>query len=552
MRIGSAGIIAATLALSASACGGSVAGRAADKEALPDCADLQDLQLKNAHVDSTQLVSGGSFQIEHPAFYEPPSIDDLPAFCRLLGTAAPVEGSRIGFEVWLPVSGWNGKLEMYGNGGYGSSIAYQPMAEGLRHGYVTVGTDTGHKGDDPAFARGRPESIVDWGHRAVHVTSVQSRAIVKKLYGRPPDHAYFTGCSTGGHQALMEAQRYPDDFDGIIAGDPGNNRTHLNAGFLWQFLRNHEQNPHATAIIPADKLALINKAVLDTCRSMNGNRSGGLPSDPFLDDPLACNFYPGTLLCRDYDDIGCLDTRQVEALRSLYDGPRNSRTGERIYFGQTPGSEAAGGPPGLPGWSLYWADPRNPRQPARASFWQVWAFDDPDWAWWDFDFDADMGVTDDRLADTINAMDPNLSRFRAAGGKLIQYHGLSDPVVPVADSISYYQRVVADVDRVDKFYRLFLVPGLNHCWGGPGPTIFDMQAALEAWVERGKVPERIVAERHTNGDPAAPVEYTRPLCPYPAYAVYSGAGDKSSAVNFECSTDLPRPAIPVIGPDYLH
>jgi feruloyl esterase len=370
--------------------------------------------------------------------------------------------------------GWNGRLSMLGNGGYSSALPLPQMTAQLQAGYAVVATDTGHSGDSPDFALGRPEAIVDWGHRAVHLTAVRAKSLVAAFYGKSAQHAYFQGCSTGGHQAFMEAQRFPEDFDGIIAGAPGHNRTHLNAGFLWQFAQNHTRE--GQQIIPASKLPMIARASSSACGK----------------EPLDCDFDPAALMCTAGDSPDCLTEEQVHALKRMYGGARNPRTGERIYFGWPYGSES--------GWRAYWADPMKPTEPARASFWRVWAFNDPQWDWRHFDFDRDMQRADDALAPVINAMDANLEPFRRRGGKLIHYHGMADPVVPFADSLAYRDRVIAEQHRArrmtsvaaaeratSEFYRLFLAPGLGHCQGGIG----NLQPVIEQWVEKGVPPQEL-------------------------------------------------------------
>jgi len=444
---------------------------------------------------------------------------------------------------------------MFGKGGYSSSIAFDKMAEQLDRGYAALGTDTGHTGNDPDFAIGHPEAIVDWGHRAVHESVVVAKQIVALRYDQPPRHAYFAGCSTGGHQALMEAQRYPADFDGIIAGDPGNNRTHLNAGFLWQFVKNHRPDRGAETILPATKLAMITAAAVNACHG----KDGGLATDNFLTDPEVCGFQPKDLLCAGDDRPDCLTEDQVETLQAMYGGAHDPRSGAAIYYGWPKGSENSGRfVADLPGWSLYWADPGHRDRPARASFWRVWAFDDPNWDWWQFDFDAGMTTVDDKLAGTINAMNPDLTAFKAAGGKLIQYHGLADPVVPPRESIDYYERVqgkfAQDVnprgDETKDFYRLFLVPGMEHCMGGQGPNTFDAQSALEHWVEDGSAPATIVATKYKENKPDQGVTMSRPLCPYPQIAHYTSSGDPAAAASFSC-VDGARRATPLVAADYL-
>ncbi|WP_308910491.1 tannase/feruloyl esterase family alpha/beta hydrolase [Pseudokordiimonas caeni] len=471
----------------------------------------------------------------------------LSPLCRIEGVASPVEGSRIGYEVWLPANGWNGRLQMIGNGGYSSSISYFLLQLYASRGYAVVATDTGHTGDDPDFAKGRYEAIVDWGHRAVHVSVGHAKTLVRAFYGRDADYSYFAGCSTGGHQALMEVQRYPDDFDGVLAGAPGHNRTHLNVGFLWQFVQNHRENPEEPTI-PASKLPAVAARALASCGTANGAEAGGLKGDQFLNDPLSCQFDPAEMQCEAEDGPDCLTAPQVAALRAMYDGARNPVTGERIYFGFLPGSEASGGPAALPGWSLYWADPTNPKAPARASFWQYWAFDNTDWRWTEFDFNKDVAKADAKLAPLINAMSPDLSAFRARGGKLIQYHGLADPVVPATDSVHYFTRVQQAMggDAGD-FHRLFLVPGMHHCYGGPGPFDLNAQAALEDWVERDRAPHFLTGK---NPGSVAAKPYSRKICPFPEKTVFDGKGDPLSADSFMCRPS-PVPKAPEIGQAYL-
>lgn len=509
------------------------------------CESVVSLRLPKTTV-ATQSISDTT--------YSPSSdIPRMPVapFCRVAGVSQPASGSRIGFEVWLPKQNWNGRLKMFGNGGYSSAMPYAEMAAHLKEGYAVVATDTGHTGDSPDFARTNPEAIVDWGWRAVHTAIVNAKRVVTEFYGRNASFSYFQGCSTGGHQALMEAQRFPEDFNGIIAGSPGNNRTHLNAGFLWQFVQNQVRGGAPRQIVPARKLPALSKASYTACKKQNGADAGGLASDPFLNDPMNCNVDPAALLCAGAETDECLTPAQVAVVKRMYDGAVNPRTGERIFVGWPAGSEA--------GWSEYWADPRNPAEPARADFWRYWAFKDPQWNWQRFDFDADMKRADDQLAGTINAMSANLDKFRKKGGKLIHYHGMADPVTPYADSVVYQQRVVMEqlqsrglsyveeaTQATAEFYRLFLAPGMGHCSGGIGATPNDLAQAIEKWVERNEAPASLLAVRNAGG--VAGKGFTRPLCPYPQIARYNGAGVPDEAASFNCAAparanDLPRPAI---------
>ena len=448
------------------------------------------------------------------------ALPGLPLTCRLQGSVSPVSGSRIGFEVWLPVS-WNGKFQMVGNGGYSSALDTRAMTALINRGYAVAATDTGHRGDDPDFVIDHPEAMADWGYRAVHSTAEAAKALITRYYGQKPRYSYFSGCSTGGQQALMEAQRYPADFDGIIAGDPGNNRTRLNLGFLWLYRVTHR--PDGSLILPPEKLPLLNKAVLDAC----AGKDGGLVDDRFLTAPDQCRFKPKQLLCKKgtADHSQCLTHDEVKAVEAIYQGAKNARTGASLYYGWAKGSEL--------GWPAYWANPGKPGEPARLNFWRHWVFHDPDWAADRFDFDQDVTRLED-ISPIIDAVNPDLSAFAAAGGKLIQFHGLADPVVPPSESTGYYAQVKAISGDPSGFFRLFMVPGMGHCQGGPGIMTVETQDALERWVENGKAPETLPGTRFKSMNPADGVVFTRPVCPYPTQAAYDGKGDRSAASSFTC------------------
>lgn len=472
--------------------------------------------------------------------------------CRLQGVARPRAGSRIGFAVWMPLSGWNGRLLMLGNGGYSSALPETAMGVYAERGYAVVATDTGHTGDDPDFAAGRSSAIDDWARRSVHDTVTRAKRVAATFYGRPASFAYFQGCSTGGHQAFMEAQRYPADFDGVVAGAPGYNRTRLNAGFLWQFIQNHElSDPARPMILPAEKLAFITRGALAQCGKANGGEAGGLPQDPYLNAPQTCAFDPTPLLCDGAEREDCLTPIQLERLRRMYDGARNPRTGERIYFGWPPGSESPSGRYG--GWSLYWANPAKPSEPARASFWRVWANLGQDWRPSASAFDKDMKRADDRLARRINAMSVDLDGFRRRGGKLIHWHGGADPVVPIQDSIAYHERLSDREAKAGRdaaaFYRFFMAPGVEHCQGGLGPLPSETQAAIEAWVERGQAPGALLATQSKGG--ASGRGFTRPLCPYPLVARFDGHDPPDQASSFSCAAPAAKARLETPAARYL-
>jgi feruloyl esterase len=433
--------------------------------------------------------------------------------CRVMAIARPTADSVIRIEVWLPVaSNWNGRLLGTGNGGYSGAIGIAEMEARLREGYAVAGSDTGHEGGDLKFGLGHPEKIRDWGDRAVHVMTETAKAVVRSYYGRSPEHSYFAGCSTGGQQALTEAQRYPGDYDGIVAGAPGNNRVRLNVGFLWSWLAVHKEGGE----LPASKLPMIAEAVVAACDALDGLKDG------LISDPLGCGFDPGSLLCRDGDGPRCLTAGQAAAVRAVYDGARNPRTGERIYAGWTRGSES--------GWGAYFV---GQREPARLDFWRHWVFDDAAWDFRSFIFDRDVRYADEKMG-VVVANDPDLREYEKRHGKLLMYQGWADPVVPAADTIRYFEsveRAMGGPERTAGFVRLFLAPGMGHCGGGVGPNSFDAVAALDRWVSKGAAPERIVASHATNGV----VDRTRPLCAYPLMARWNGTASVDEAGSFGCA-----------------
>jgi len=451
----------------------------------------------------------------------------LPAFCRIEAVARPTTDSEIKFELWMPpADAWNGKFQGVGNGGYSGAIGYTALATALRRGYAAASTDTGHTGDDMKFGQGHPERIVDWAYRSIHVMTETSKLIVRNHTGRFADHAYFVGCSSGGHQALSEAQRYPDDYDGIIAGDPAHNRIRQTFGFLYSWTATHTRD--GAPILPAAKLALLTRASVEACDAIDGLKDG------VIDDPRRCTFDPGRLLCKSGnadDDPSCLTAPQVEAARKMYDGARSPRTGEPIYTGWPRGSESFGDSP-IQSWRQYVMDPP---EPMRVGFFRYFLFHDPNWDYRTIDWDRDLAYAEQKLS-FMSAVDRDLSPFKRHGGRLLMYTGWADPVVPPQDTVAYYDAVVKAMGGLEKtreFYRFFLAPGMGHCSGGPGPNQFDMLTALEQWVEKNIPPDRILATHSTNGK----VDRSRPLCVYPQVARWKGSGSTDDAVNFACVSE---------------
>ncbi len=478
-----------------------------------DCAALARLAIPGATVGQAVVVEAGAFT---PAAGEPADrFRALPAFCRVGAALKPTADSDIRIEVWMPISGWNGKLQAVGNGAFSGAIAYGPMAAALAGGYAAASTDTGHAGGSASFALGHPEKVVDFGWRAVHEMAVASKAIVAAHYGTGPRFSYWNGCSAGGRQAMKEAQRFPEDFDGIIAGAPGLDWT----GRAAQALRLASTlEADAAARLSGSQIAHLHGALLQACDDRDG------VTDGVVDDPAACAFDPAVLECRGQGAGDCLSPAQVETVRSMYASPANPNT-HRPIPGLAPGSE--------PGWtSLGWT--ASARATGLDQF-RFIVFKDPAWDVRRFTFASDIGRAEEVDGGTINALDPNLKPFIDRGGKLLQYHGWSDPQISPGSSTQYYASVVqalGGVSRVHSSYRLFMAPGMAHCGGGDGPNTFDMVRVLEQWVEAGTPPDRILASRIVNGA----VARTRPLCPYPQVAIYRGSGSTDAAENFSCAT----------------
>lgn len=497
-------------------------------QAASPCGSLAGAALSDGKVESAEANLSGTVAGGRGA-----TLTDVPGFCRVRGLATPTPRSRIHFEAWLPLKGWNGRIEMIGNGGYSSAINVNELAALVRQGTAAVATDTGHEGGELDFGYGNDDAIADWGHRAVHESIVSAKALAARFYGRSPRYAYFAGCSTGGHQALMEAQRYPADFDGILAGDPGNNRTNLNFGFLWQFLANHEPGDNSHPILTAQDLVLVNRAAVNQCDALDG------VTDGVIADPRQCKFTPAQLRCTGGKTSDCLSDRQVRALEQMYAGARRRDTGETIYPGWPVGSEA---PAGAGGWQTYWANPARPDEPQRVEYFRHWVFHDPNWNWWTFDWAKGVDAARARMTPLVDAISPDLSAFERHGGRIILYQGWADPVVSAADTIAYYERMTAATPRAGSFSALYLVPGMGHCTGGPGATDFssgseassNIALALQDWVEKGARPSRILAVHRQTRQSVSPVSFSRPICPWPQLAHYNGSGDATDAANFTC------------------
>jgi feruloyl esterase len=439
-----------------------------------------------------------------------------PTHCQVSITLRPSADSEIKSEVWLPAAGrWNGKLLMEGGGGFVGSVNTGGMTYAVGEGYATASTDTGHTGGSGSFALGHPEKVVDFAYRAVHETAVKAKALIAAHYGRGAILSYWRGCSTGGRQGLMSAQRYPEDFDGIVAGAPAHDQIHLCAWRMRLLMTALKSPRHA--LLP-EQLKLLNDTVLQECDAKDGVR------DRLIEDPRDCTFDPGALECDGPETAGCLTPQQLETVHAAYTDTRRS-TGELLY-------------PRLPfGGELGWRLPADATEPGRmdVDMFRYIANQDPAWEWRTFDLEKDV----ERAllhGKEIHAVDPDLTRFKARGGKLLVFHGWSDGgsggAISAFGTISYYESVLEHMGpNQDDWFRLFLVPGMGHCGGGTGPDQFNALAALERWRERDVAPESIAAARVNE---RGHVDMTRPLCPYPQRAVYGGTGSTNDAANFTC------------------
>ncbi|MBO9670742.1 MAG: tannase/feruloyl esterase family alpha/beta hydrolase [Sphingobium sp.] len=504
------------------------------------CTDLASLPLPAMEITAATLQPAGPFKL--PAELGPATTVDLPAFCRLRGVLRPTADSQIAFEVWLPAEGWNGRFHGIGNGGFAGSVSYSGLASALQSGSAAASTDTGHSGGvtDAAWAEGHQEKVVDFGWRAIHLTATTAKALAAAFYGNAPRHSYFISCSNGGRQGLMEAQRFPEDYDGIIAGAPAYNWTRLFTGFVW----NAQQLAKPGASITAAKVSALTSAVLARCDKLDGLTDG------LVSNPLRCGFDPGDLKCAQTETDACLTDRQIDALRAIYQGPRKSN-GQQIYFGFPPGGEMAPGSPGWDAW-IFGPAPGASIQNAFGSNFVKFIVGAPDgWTPADFDFDRDFDQLDAKTAQTFNATDPDLTSFAARGGKLILYHGWSDAAIPAQGTLAYYDAVQRKmgVGKAQSFARLFMVPGMHHCAGGTGPSEFgqggpspgdrnpstNLAAALETWVEDGNAPEQIVARQATAPNAgASQSSRTGLICAYPKRAALKPGGDPTRAESYMC------------------
>ena len=479
------------------------------------CDKLAGLALPNAKIDSAHIVAAG-------AFVPPAGLGarggnpyaNLPVFCRVTATLTPSKDSDIKTEIWLPASGWNGKYQAVGNGGWAGTIPYPAMAAALASGYATAGTDTGHTGNNADFALGHPEKLIDLAYRSIHEMTVKAKTVINENYGMPARYSYYNGCSQGGRQGLAAAQKYPEDFNGIIAGAASWNQMRAHGA---REALNLVVNKDQDSVIPRSKYQMIHDSVLNACDALDGVKDG------VIENPLQCNFDYAKLACKAGDAADCLTKGQVESAKAMISPLKDPKTGKVLFDGHL-----------MPGSELGWATLGGPEPLGLStSGMKNVVFQDPKWDYHTMNLSTDV----DRAAKSDNGEmysgDPNLKPFFDRGGKLLMYHGWSDPQVNPLLSVTYYKNVVDTVgkEKASNSIELFMMPGVNHCAGGPGTDTFEKVKVLEQWVEQGKKPTQITASHSTAGK----VDKTRPLCPFPQVAKYRGAGDTSDAASFVCS-----------------
>jgi Tannase and feruloyl esterase len=484
----------------------------------PSCESLATLALPDAHITTAETVAAGKFQ--PPAGRSNNVYTSLPEFCRVAATLTPSSDSDIKVEIWLPAAErWNGKLQAVGNGGWAGFVSYVSLAQAVAAGYAGASTDTGHVGNTAAFAIGHPEKVVDIGYRAVHEMTVKAKAVVNAYYAAPAKLAIWNGCSFGGRQGITEAQRYPEDFDAIVAGAPAVNWMRLHGA---RMAINQRAHASEDSYITPDKYPAIHEAMLNACDTSDGVKDG------VVEDPTRCRFDPKVLECKGPDRPGCLTPGQVETARALYAPLKSAKTGATIFPSLLlPGSE--------PNWATL-AGP-DPVSTAFEAF-QYVVFKDPTYDVRRFDVDVDLPAAMKMDAGVLDSGSTNLKPFFDRGGKLLMYHGWADPQVPAMNTVEYFDAVVKRSGRaaVGKSVELYMVPGMAHCAGGPGTDVFDKMGAIEQWVTRGAAPSQITAAHLTDGIAVR----TRPLCPFGHVARYKGTGSIDEAASFECAVRQTR------------
>lgn len=509
------------------------------------CQKVASINFPDAEITDIKSVSAGKeFSLVGLLFGKP--FFDVPASCRVSLRHYPTPESDIKSEVWFPQQGWNRKFLGVGNGGFAGSVDTTSLNFALQKNYAVASTDTGHDSSDKEgdWALNQPEKIRDYGYRAIHEMTVKAKTIIESYYGKPPSYSYFSSCSNGGRAGLMEAQRFPHDYDGIVAGAPASNASGMLPVWGWM---QQQMLDRSDAWISDDQVDLIADAVLQACDADDGVIDG------VINNPPECDFKPEVLLCKQGAKKDCLTAVQVQSLEAIYSGPSGNSEG-RPNRGFEPGGELGRG-----AWKEWITgdEPGNSLQNIYVTeFYRYLIANDKNWDREKFSFNKDQALARKAFKESFDALDPDLSEFQAKGGKLILYHGWSDAAVPPRFTIDYY-RAVRDklgAERADAFARLYMVPGMQHCFGGPGANSFgifppagnasadkNVNAALERWVEKGIAPSAITATKYRGNEfkalltpeNAEPM-FSRKLCPYPMVGQWSGNGSQDDAANYSC------------------
>ncbi len=485
------------------------------------CEELASVTLANGTVTSAQVVDAGKFAPPRPPQNvgnfggPPPRVSDLPAFCRVTATLQPSSDSDIKAEFWLPVSGWNGRLQPTAAGVFLGMLNYAGMASILRTGAATATSDNGHEGGSASFALGHPEKLKDFAERAGHLTLADAKLFIHAFYGKTPGLALMNECGGGGRTAITEIQRYPEDLDIAMVGGLDTHSTHHTLGQMWVWEAMHA-SPESS-ILP-EKFAVLNRAALEACDAKDGAKDG------LIQDPIKCNFDPAVVQCKGGDSATCLTPAQVETARKIYSPVKNSRTGEYLLGGLMPGSEL--------GWGLMGgAQPF----PYAVEFFRYLVFQDPNWDYnkSPVNFDSDVTAADSPSNQILNALNPDLSKFVRRGGKLLLVGGWNDTAIAPSTNYDYYNSVVAKMgNKAKDSVRLFMVPGMGHCPGGNGPSTFDLDtiSLLDSWKGTDQAPDQAIAQHRTNGQPDRKIL----VCAYPKAAIYRGSGSMDDPANFRC------------------
>jgi hypothetical protein len=516
------------------------------QQSAENCAALGRVSLPHTRVESAQELDAGVVILPFDTAPE-----TLPPFCRVVLQLTPTADSDIQMELWLPLQ-WNHSFRGIGNGGFAGATDLVSLSQAIKQGYASASTDAGHVAveEDASWALDHPEKVKDFGYRAIHLMTETAHAVVKTFYGMPARDSFFSSCSDGGREALMEAERFPNDYDGIVAGDPAYNWT----GMMTNALVNSQlRNKSAAGYIPASSLPLISAAVLAACDGLDGVVDG------IVNNPQACHFNPEVLRCKEGAASGsCLTTPQVKSLQSLYAGS-TTRDGAQIFPGYMPGGELGPG-----GWSA-WITGDGPRTSGLYVFGQQYfanmVYNNALWNPASFEKDEAYQQANQRTGKILNAPPANLKPFFSHGGKLILYHGWSDPAVSPLSSISYFSDAAATGGpQAAASMRLYMVPGMQHCIGGTAATFFgqmgwfpgegvddpqhDVNLALEQWVKQGTAPDTLIASQYVGPPAAGQSTMTRPVCPYPKAVTYKGSGDVNDAANFSCAVPAGTPSLP--------